>query len=104
MVTLVSAGRKWYQLVLQNGDAASAGQVLPVMYRGGPVEQPGVLMCAVQYHQLGGWSSLIAERKPGYVAERRVSTVRWNLKGATGKGPGRSESEPEVAFHIDDPP
>jgi len=49
------------------------------------VTEPGSFVCAVQYHQLGGWSPLILKRKPGYVAKRRVSVARRNLKGVRQK-------------------
>ena len=61
-------------------------------------------MCAVQYHKLGGSSPLILKRKPGYVAKVQGVYREVESEGYQGKGSGRSESEPEVAFHIDDPP
>ena len=61
-------------------------------------------MCAVQYHKLGGSSPLILERKPGYAAEAQGVRREAGSEGSQGKSSGRSASEPEVAFHIDDPP
>jgi len=61
-------------------------------------------MCAVQYHMLGGSSPLILKRKPGYVAKVQGVRREAESEGCRGKRSGRSESEPAVAFHIDDPP
>jgi site-specific recombinase XerD len=64
----------------------------------------GFSVFAVQYYNLGGSSSLIPERKPGYLAQAQGVHREVESEGRKAKVQAEACSEPEVAFHVDDPP